>query len=189
MASNAGGSRWQPQWKAWRRVKVSFEQLNLWYPTLDDLLPERGRIEKEIYFRLRDLFSLQPDLVFYDLTSTYFEGQGPAELARCGYSRDGKPCCISSLLLVSLDDAAPSLFPFPLLPERDSRTDRSATVADVCLSSAWRLSRSRLAASHSVRASSSRLLRLSTSVFPTPADGSAASCASMTRLHLSMCSL
>jgi hypothetical protein len=30
-------------------------------------------------------------LVFYDLTSTYFEGQGPAELARCGYSRDSKP--------------------------------------------------------------------------------------------------
>jgi hypothetical protein len=88
---NAAGSRWQPQWKAWRRVKVSFEQLNLWYQTLDDLLPEKGRIEKELYFRLRDLFSLQPDLVFYDLTSTYFEGQGPAELARCGYSRDSKP--------------------------------------------------------------------------------------------------
>ena len=28
---------------------------------------ERG-IKKELYFRLRDLFSLQPDLVFYDLT-------------------------------------------------------------------------------------------------------------------------
>ena len=88
---NAAGRRWQPQWKAWRRVKVSFEQLKLWYQTLDDLLPEKGRIEKEIYFRLRDLFSLQPDLVFYDLTSTYFEGQGPAEVARCGYSRDSKP--------------------------------------------------------------------------------------------------
>jgi len=31
-----------------------------------------------------------PDLVMYDLTSTYFEGQGPA-LAKHGYSRDGKP--------------------------------------------------------------------------------------------------
>ncbi len=88
---NAGGSRWQPQWKAWRRVKVSFEQLKLWYQTLDDLLPEKGRIEKEIYLRLRDLFSLQPDLVFYDLTSTYFEGEGPGELARFGYSRDSRP--------------------------------------------------------------------------------------------------
>jgi hypothetical protein len=88
---NAAGSPWQPQWKAWRRVKVSFEQLRLWHQTLDDLLPEKGRIERDLYFRLRDLFSLQPDLVCYDLTSTYFEGQGPAELARCGYSRDSKP--------------------------------------------------------------------------------------------------
>lgn len=87
----AAGSRWQPQWKQWRRVKVSFEQLRLWYQTLDDLLPEKEHIEKEIYLQLRDLFSLKPDLVFYDITSTYFEGEGPTELARYGYSRDGKP--------------------------------------------------------------------------------------------------
>jgi transposase len=31
------------------------------------------------------------DLVFYDLTSTYFEGNGPAGLALHGHSRDGKP--------------------------------------------------------------------------------------------------
>ena len=30
-------------------------------------------------------------MVFYDLTSTYFEGHGPHELAKHGYSRDGKP--------------------------------------------------------------------------------------------------
>jgi transposase len=29
--------------------------------------------------------------VFYDITSTYFEGEGPAGLGRFGYSRDGKP--------------------------------------------------------------------------------------------------
>ncbi len=88
---NTEGRRWQPQWEAWRRVKVSFEQLRLWYQTLDDLWAEKRRLEKEIYGRLRDLFSLRPDLVFYDLTSTYFEGEGPKELARFGYSRDGKP--------------------------------------------------------------------------------------------------
>jgi transposase len=41
--------------------------------------------------RLRHLFALQVDLVFYDLTSTYFEGNGPAGLAQHGYSRDSKP--------------------------------------------------------------------------------------------------
>jgi len=87
----AEGSRWTPQWKASRRVKVSFEQLRLWYETLDDLLAQKAQIETAIWQELRDLFSLEPELVFYDITSTYFEGQGPAELGRFGYSRDGKP--------------------------------------------------------------------------------------------------
>ena len=41
--------------------------------------------------QLRELFSLGPALVFYDLTSTYFEGQRPAGLGRFGYSRDSRP--------------------------------------------------------------------------------------------------
>ena len=44
-----------------------------------------------LYHRLRDLFSLKPDLVLYDITSTYFEGAGPHDFAKHGYSRDGKP--------------------------------------------------------------------------------------------------
>jgi hypothetical protein len=40
---------------------------------------------------LRDLFSLRVDMVFYDLTSTYFEGSGPPEMGAHGHSRDGKP--------------------------------------------------------------------------------------------------
>ena len=87
----AQGSRWMPVWKQSRRVKVDFEQLQLWYKTLDDLLEEKQRIEKLVYVELRNLFSLRPDLVFYDITSTYFQGDGPAALGRFGYSRDGKP--------------------------------------------------------------------------------------------------
>jgi transposase len=87
----AQGSRWKPEWKPSRRVKVSFEQLRLWYETLDDLLSQKPQIERAIWQQLRDLFSLEPELVFYDITSTYFQGQGPAELGRFGYSRDGKP--------------------------------------------------------------------------------------------------
>lgn len=87
----ARGQRWVPEWKQSRRVKVSFEQLRLWYETLDELLAEKPRVEVGIWQQLRNLFSVEPELVFYDITSTYFEGQGPAELARFGYSRDGKP--------------------------------------------------------------------------------------------------
>ena len=44
-----------------------------------------------LYRHLRDLFSLKPDMVLYDITSTYFEGAGPHDFAKHGYSRDGKP--------------------------------------------------------------------------------------------------
>ncbi len=89
--ATARGQRWMPEWKQSRRVKVSFEQLRLWYETLDELLAEKARLEVAVWQQLRDLFSVEPELVFYDITSTYFEGQGPAELGRFGYSRDGKP--------------------------------------------------------------------------------------------------
>jgi len=92
------GRRWVPAWRddaerrASRRprVRVAFRQLKQWYRTLDQLHARQATIEHALYLRLRDLFSLQVDLVFYDLTSTYFEGHGPPQAAH-GYSRDGKP--------------------------------------------------------------------------------------------------
>ena len=93
------GRRWVPVWRdeAERRasrtprVRVKFSQLQQWYRTLDQLLARKKQIERELYLRLRDLFSLKVDLVFYDLTSTYFEGHGPPRLSAHGHSRDGKP--------------------------------------------------------------------------------------------------
>ena len=103
----AAGSRWTPQWKAAGRVKVGFEQLRLWYDTLDELLAQQAPLEMAIWQELRDLFSLEPELVFYDITSTYFEGRGPAELGRFGYSRDGKPRNRQVLLGVVMMDGWP----------------------------------------------------------------------------------
>ena len=93
------GRRFIPAWrddverKASRtpRVRVEPQQLQQWYRTLDHLLAGKDKIELALFFRLRDLFSLQVDMVFYDLTSTYFEGAGPPELGANGHSRDGKP--------------------------------------------------------------------------------------------------
>src|SRR5205085_3724975 len=85
------GRRFLPHWHTRGRVQVHHQQLDAWYRTLDRLLAAKAQIEVRLYQRLRDLFSLQPDLVLFDLTSTYFEGQGPEEFARHGYSRDGKP--------------------------------------------------------------------------------------------------
>src|SRR5712691_10742407 len=93
------GRRWLPAWcdDAERlasrrpRVRVKDEQLRQWYGTLDRLGRHKPQLEQELFLRLRTLFSLNVDLVFYDLTSTYFEGSGPAGLATHGHSRDGKP--------------------------------------------------------------------------------------------------
>src|SRR5689334_15298612 len=84
------GRRFLPHWHRRGRVRVHPRQLDAWYRTLDQLLKAKDRIEVALYHRLRDLFSLKPDLVLYDITSTYFEGAGPADFARHGYSRDGK---------------------------------------------------------------------------------------------------
>ena len=85
------GRRFIPHWHRRGRVRVHPRQLDAWYRTLDQLLRAKDRIEVALYHRLRDLFSLKPDLVLYDITSTYFEGAGPHDFARHGYSRDGKP--------------------------------------------------------------------------------------------------
>ena len=96
---NRRGVRWLPEWRedAERlaskrpRVRVKDRQLRQWYGTLDRLVRNKERIAKELFLSLRNLFSLRADLVFYDLTSTYFEGHGPAGLADHGHSRDDKP--------------------------------------------------------------------------------------------------
>lgn len=93
------GRRWLAEWRedserlASRRprVRVKDRQLRQWYGTLDRLAVHKKEIEKQLFFQLRSLFSLNVDLVFYDLTSTYFEGRGPWGLAKHGHSRDGKP--------------------------------------------------------------------------------------------------
>jgi transposase len=84
------GRRFIPHWHQRRRVRVHPRQLDAWYRTLDQLLAAKDQIEVALYHRLRDLFSFKPDLVLYDITSTYFEGAGPHDFAKHGHSRDGK---------------------------------------------------------------------------------------------------
>jgi transposase len=86
--TDAQGRRWRAQWDQRGRVRVRHGQLQRWYRTLDRLLAAKAAIEQDLYLQLRDLFGLQVDLVFFDITSTYFAGRGP-ESARYGHSRDG----------------------------------------------------------------------------------------------------
>ncbi len=67
---------------------------NRLYRTLDALLPHKEALEIHLKNRLGELFALDYDLLLYDVTSTYFEGQCQANpLAQRGYSRDQRSDC------------------------------------------------------------------------------------------------
>ena len=64
------------------------------YRALDKLLPHKEALEKHLKDRLGSLFDLEYDLLLYDVTSTYFEGQCEANpMAQRGYSRDNRSDC------------------------------------------------------------------------------------------------
>ena len=64
------------------------------YRALDELLPHKTALEAHLKHRLGELFDLQYDLLLYDITSTYFEGEARRNpQAKRGYSRDQRPDC------------------------------------------------------------------------------------------------
>lgn len=81
--------------------KVNDDRL---YRALDRLLPHKAALEKHLKTSLGNLFQLEYDLLLYDVTSTYFEGQAKGnEQAKRGYSRDHRPDCkqVNIALVVS----------------------------------------------------------------------------------------
>ncbi len=66
---------------------------NRLYRTLDQLLPHKAQLETHLKNRMGELFDLEYDLLMYDITSTYFEGQANFEMAQRGYSRDQRGDC------------------------------------------------------------------------------------------------
>jgi len=64
------------------------------YRALDKLLVHKEALEVYLKERLGRLFHLEYDILFYDITSTYFEGQANGNpLAQRGYSRDHRGDC------------------------------------------------------------------------------------------------
>ena len=62
------------------------------YKGLDQLLPHKEALEKHLRDRLGQLFDLKCELLLYDVTSTYFEGElKGCPMAKRGYSRDSRP--------------------------------------------------------------------------------------------------
>ena len=83
--------------------KVNEDRL---YRALDQLLPHKEELERHLKNRLGELFDLDYDLLLYDVTSAYFEGEAQRNgLAQRGYSRDHRPDCkqVNLALVVSRD--------------------------------------------------------------------------------------
>jgi transposase len=86
------------------------------YRCLDRIVAHKEALEQHLAARWRDLFGAEFDVLLYDLTSTYFEGQAvEVNQARRGYSRDHRPDCLQLLLAVIV---TPEGFPlsYELLP-------------------------------------------------------------------------
>ena len=67
---------------------------NRLYRGLDKLLPKKDELETYLKNKLGNLFDLEFDLLLYDVTSTYFEGQCNGNpLAKHGHSRDHRGDC------------------------------------------------------------------------------------------------
>jgi len=76
------------------------------YRGLDELLAHKAALEAHLARRCGELFAPENEILLYDVTSTYFEGEAAANLlARRGYSRDHRPDCkqVCIALVVTFD--------------------------------------------------------------------------------------
>ena len=73
--------------------------VNRLYRALDKLLPHKEELEIHLKERFGTLFQIHYDLLLYDITSTYFEGEcKDNEQAQRGHSRDKRPDCKQVLI-------------------------------------------------------------------------------------------
>ena len=93
---------------------------NRLYEALDRVLAHRQELFTHLQSRWRDLFGVKYDLLLYDLTSTYFEGDMPeVPKAKRGHSRDKRSDCLQVVLAVVV---TPEGFPlaYEVLPGNTS---------------------------------------------------------------------
>jgi transposase len=89
-------------------LQLEDEQVNKdrLYRGLDHLLEHKAALEAHLSQRCGELFAVQNDVLLYDVTSTYFEGEAKANpLAQRGYSRDHRRDCkqVCIALVVTFD--------------------------------------------------------------------------------------
>ena len=89
--------------EVWIDEKIESHQV---YRMLDVVEKRKEEIEKGIFRLLKKNKEIETDIVFYDLTSTYFESSS-SDLAKCGYSRCHRPDRKQIVIGVVLCDGLP----------------------------------------------------------------------------------
>jgi transposase len=89
-------------------LQLEDEQVNKdrLYRALDHLILHKEALEAHLSRRCGELFAVENEVLLYDVTSTYFEGQAEANpLAQRGYSRDHRSDCkqVCIALVVTFD--------------------------------------------------------------------------------------
>jgi transposase len=93
------------------------------YRCLDRLLEHKQELFQHLRQRWQDLFATQFDVLFYDLTSTYFEGEAEGiEKAKRGYSRDHRPDCVQVIIALVI---TPEGFPLAYEVMDGNTSDRT----------------------------------------------------------------
>src|SRR5271166_1280823 len=78
---------------------------NALYRCLDKVLPYKAELFDHLRQQWQDLFGARFDVLLYDLTSTYFESDPPADEAdkrRHGYSRDKRSDCVQVVIALNV---------------------------------------------------------------------------------------
>jgi len=90
--SKLGMSRWinSTSFKAMKGYNNLNINVEYFYRSMDYLLSIKDELELTLYERLKNLFSINVKLTFYDITSTFFHTE-TCPIAKKGYSRDHRP--------------------------------------------------------------------------------------------------
>ena len=97
------------------------------YRALDRMVKHKPALERHLAQRWRDLFGASFDVLLYDLTSTYFEGEAEGvDKAARGYSRDHRPDCAQLVIALVV---TPEGFPLSYEVFEGNRADVSTLEA------------------------------------------------------------
>src|SRR5215469_2666592 len=93
------------------------------YRCLDRLLEHKAALFQHLRQRWQDLFATHFEVLFYDLTSMYFEGEAEEiEKAKRGYSRDHRPDCLQVIIALVI---TPEGFPLAYEVMNGNTSDRT----------------------------------------------------------------